>query len=223
MLSNLASEAMRSVTARPFLSINGLMRMHPLKTSIIVTSAKAGLADLLVQTAFERRAEVDKRRLSVFLLFGAGYQGCIQYWFVNGACELFFPGRALRPLLQKILAINLLVDPLCFFPCFYTLNEALARYPQEALSLDTVHAALSKYYANCLLDWRNSWGVWLPGHAVTFGLLPPHLRMPWISAASFGYVSLLSFTRGDCTTTEPPPTPLVSSLPLRASCGSPQG
>ena len=39
--------------------------------------------------------------------------------------------------------------------------------------------------------------VWIPAHCVTYGVVPPHLRMPWIAMLSFGYVSLLSATRGD--------------------------
>jgi hypothetical protein len=82
-----------------------------------------------------------------------------------------------------------------FFPTFYTLKEALAR-PEEALRINTVRVALHKYYDNCFADWRNTWGVWFPGHLVTYGIMPPHLRMIWIAAVSFGYLSLLSFTRG---------------------------
>ena len=35
-----------------------------------------------------------------------------------------------------------------------------------------------------------------PGHAVTYGVMPLHMRMPWIASLSFGYLSVLSFTRG---------------------------
>ena len=31
---------------------------------------------------------------------------------------------------------------------------------------------------------------------MTYGVLPPHLRMPWIALLSFGYLGVLSFTRG---------------------------
>ena len=34
------------------------------------------------------------------------------------------------------------------------------------------------------------------GAQVVFGFLPVHLRMPGVAAISFGYVCLLSFTRG---------------------------
>ena len=45
-------------------------------------------------------------------------------------------------------------------------------------------------------DWVNSWSIWFPGYAAVYGLLPVHLRMPGVSVISFGYVCLLSFTRG---------------------------
>jgi hypothetical protein len=59
-----------------------------------------------------------------------------------------------------------------------------------------VPAALQKYKDNCISDWLNSWAIWVPAHSITFSVVPPHLRMPWIAAVSFGYVCVLSFTRG---------------------------
>ena len=56
--------------------------------------------------------------------------------------------------------------------------------------------ALAKYRENCVVDIRNSWMVWVPGHIVTYGLMPPAFRLPWMSCLSFGYVGLLSVTRG---------------------------
>ena len=53
------------------------------------------------------------------------------------------------------------------------------------------------------MDIRNSWMVWIPGHIVTYGVMPPAFRLPWMSCLSFGYVGLLSVTRGSM---EAPPT-----------------
>ena len=33
-------------------------------------------------------------------------------------------------------------------------------------------------------------------HTNRYGLIPMHLRMPWVAALSFAYLSILSFTRG---------------------------
>ena len=181
---------------------------------MVITTTKAGLADLLVQTCVERCAEVDERRLATFFLFGCMYQGCFQYWVFNVWFEGMFPGRALLPTIKKILAANIIADPVFFFPAFYTLKEALARRPEDVFRLDTIRAALRQYYQNCFDDWRNTWGVWLPGHAITYGVCPIHLRMPWIAAVSFGYLSLLSFTRG--SRHPPAPDAYASSPAARA-------
>ena len=178
------------------MSVNGWMRANPFKTSVVVTTVKAGAADIMVQRCVEGASEVDEQRLVTFLVFGCAYQGCFQYWMFNCWFERWLPGRALRPTIQKILAANALADPVFFFPCFYTLKEALLRRPEERFRLDTIRTALHNYYVNSFEDLRNTWSVWLPGHAVTYGICPIHLRMPWIAAVSFGYLSLLSFTRG---------------------------
>jgi hypothetical protein len=96
----------------------------------------------------------------------------------------------------QVLASNLFADPVLFFPVFYTFKESLNRPMQRVFQFDTVRSALAKYRNNCYNDLKNSFTFWLPGHCVTYGLCPTHLRMPWIAALSFGYVSLLSLTRG---------------------------
>ena len=101
------------------------------------------------------------------------------------------------PTLKKVLATNLISDPVFFFPTFYTLKLAMAD-PQHAIAapLSTVSTALGKYREGCFADWRNTWLVWIPGHAITYGICPVHLRMPWIACVSFGYLMILSLTRG---------------------------
>jgi protein Mpv17 len=187
----------------PFDVLNNNVRKHPVAYSVAITGIKAGLADLLVQVYGSAKERVSARRLATFVLTGAVYQGLFQYWLFNVVFVSWFPGDTLRATAQKVLAANLLADPLCFFPFFYILNEALSRAPGQVFRVATVSAALGKYYQNCLFDWRNSWCIWLPGHAVTYGVMPPHLRMPWIATVSFGYISLLSLTRGEKPTLPP--------------------
>ena len=56
--------------------------------------------------------------------------------------------------------------------------------------------ALGAYRENCYRDWLTSWALWVPGHAVTYFVMPLHLRIPWVATASAGYVCVLSYTRG---------------------------
>lgn len=204
--------AQRTLLHHPVSMANAVMRANPIKTSVIVTTIKAGLADYVVQTAVEQRHEVDTRRLTTFVVFGCAYQGCFQYWLFNIAFERLFPGRGLLPTVKKIMVVNAVGDPVFFFPCFYTLQEALQRNDlREAMCVDTLRCAMTNYYRNCVDDWRNTWATWIPGHAITYGVLPMHLRMPWVAAVSFGYLSLLSFTRG--ASQQQPQVPQVPHLP----------
>mmetsp|Transcript_13056 Transcript_13056/g.42563 ORF Transcript_13056/g.42563 Transcript_13056/m.42563 type:complete len:185 (-) Transcript_13056:609-1163(-) len=173
--------------------VDAFAAAQPMWFSMFVTGTKAFSADALVQLAVEERRSLDARRSLVFASFGALYQGGFQYVAFNYVLERFWRGTALRNVAMKVALTNAILDPCFFFPTFYSLKEALANGP----SATTVSTALSKYRANYWPDWVNSWTVWLPGHCVTYGLMPLHWRMPWVAAVSFGYVCLLSKTRGD--------------------------
>merc|ERR1719387_2068418 len=128
----------RAISLRRFLGdeirrVNEIMERHPLKTSLWFTGAKAGIADAFVQTQVERKNEVDHSRVATFALFGFTYQGGFQYWMMTKLWERMFPGAQFVPVVKKILATNLISDPVFFFPTFYTFREALAR-PQQAIS-----------------------------------------------------------------------------------------
>merc|ERR1719182_720154 len=128
----------RRIVTEEIRRLNDLMERHPLKTSVWITGAKAGLADAFVQTQVERKSEIDPQRLGTFALFGFTYQGGFQYWMMNVLWERIFPGTKFVPVLQKILATNFISDPVFFFPAFYTLREAMARPHQAATTQATV-------------------------------------------------------------------------------------
>jgi protein Mpv17 len=180
-------------------AMNAFARKRPLLTSAGITSFKAWAADLMIQKLVERRETIDKRRSLLFASFGLLYQGGFQYWMYNVLFERFlFPGKSARMIFAKVAVTNLICDPCFFFPTFYCFREALASENLGDLDpSEFVPAALAKYKGNYWPDWVNSWLIWVPAHCITYGVCPPHLRMPWIAAVSFGYVSLLSFTRGE--------------------------
>ena len=218
MSGSLARAAAR--LRRPALgAIGDTITRHPFKSALAITTGKTVAADLLVQFAIERR-EWEARRTALFAAFGLIYQGAVQYLFVNIMIERLFPGHSLRAVLAKCGMMNGFCDPCFFLPTFYVFKEAIrstqlpdvntvrakARALLEPLGasranrpsgrLRQVRRALMKYRSNCIEDIRNTWLVWVPGHLVTYGLLPPQFRLPWMSVLSFGYVGLLSVTRG---------------------------
>lgn len=177
-----------------FAAANAFALKRPVCTSAAITSFKAWSADLMMQKLVEKRETVDVRRSLLFASFGLLYQGGVQYWMYNVLFErVLFPGRGLRNTVAKIAASNLVADPVFFFPVFYSMREVMMSHKSFDVA---VPAALQKYKENCVTDWFNSWAIWVPAHSVTYTIVPPHLRMPWIAAVSFGYVCILSFTRG---------------------------
>ena len=79
--------------------INAKAAAYPVAFSIVVTSAKAASADLMIQTCVERTKweEVDWNRNRVFGAFGACYQGCFQYFVYSKLFErLLYAARIHR-------------------------------------------------------------------------------------------------------------------------------
>ena len=180
---------------------DSFLKRHPFLSAVAITTVNAVLADLLTQLVFQSSSSSwaaawkvwNWKRTAVFGGFGFLYQGVVQYAIVNGVWEKVFPGTSRRAVLSKICAMNLLSDPLLFMPTFYIFQHVIT---SGSLTLGTVQAALMAYKSNCLMDWRNSWMVWFPGHAVTYGVMPSHKRIPWMAFLSFFYMCILSITRG---------------------------
>lgn len=181
-------------------AVDAVVARFPLASSTLVTGVKALVADVMVQKLWEARDTLDRRRCGVFWCFGCGYQGVFQYIAFNSVLERAWPGRLVKHVVIKVAITNAILDPCFFFPTFYTLKEALH---EERLDAAVVTTALSNYHSNYWTDWLNSWSVWLPGHLVTYGLVPVRWRMPWVASVSFGYVALLSVTRGSRSVLEP--------------------
>ncbi|KAJ8614457.1 hypothetical protein CTAYLR_000824 [Chrysophaeum taylorii] len=181
-----------------FRRVGAILRGSPVLTSMGVTGAKAFLADAMVQRIWEKREALDLKRSVVFGSFGCLYQGLFQYFAFNHVLEGAFPGVRPRVVLIKVALTNAILDPCFFFPSFYSLKEALAA---QRLDAAVVMAALDEYHSNYMNDWLNSWAVWLPAHAITYGVIPIEWRIPWVAAVSFGYVCILSSTRGEVSRT----------------------
>lgn len=178
-------------------ALNALMARNPMSTAVWLTGGKSTMADLLTQRVFEKKENIDLPRLALFASFGAAYQGLFQFWLWNNVMhKMFKPGNAIA----RVLAANLVMDPLLFFPSFYTLKSFVSGRPVEHPT-EHVTRGLNEYRGNCYQDWVNSWVIWLPGHTVT-AHLPAHLKIPWVASLSFGYVCVLSATRGNASPKE---------------------
>eukprot|EP00931_Biecheleriopsis_adriatica_P087816 TRINITY_DN62231_c0_g1_i1.p1 TRINITY_DN62231_c0_g1~~TRINITY_DN62231_c0_g1_i1.p1 ORF type:complete len:250 (+),score=35.28 TRINITY_DN62231_c0_g1_i1:35-784(+) len=167
----------------------------PFALGVLACTIKAGLADVFTQKVLMRRLDLDVQRTLVFLVFGFFYMGAFQHILWNLVFESAWPGSSLRANLCKMLATNFISDPLFFFPVFYILREIVSSRAFDPLQ--TVPKALTAYRRSCVSDWTASWTFWIPGHYVTYFHMPIQLRLPWVACASFAYLCVLSWFRGD--------------------------
>jgi Mpv17 / PMP22 family len=171
------------------------LKNHPFAAAVTITTCNAVVADLMTQLVLESSSAPYKlSRTLLFAAFGFLYQGVVQYTLVNNVWEKLFPGTSTQNVIKKICAMNLISDPFLFLPVFYVFKQFLA--DGGNLSWSVVKTAIATYKANALVDLRNSWMVWFPGHAVTYGVMPSHKRIPWMAFLSLFYMMVLSLTRG---------------------------
>lgn len=178
------------------------LKERPFISAIVITTIKAIAADLITQFILSSSKRNDHgggttiwdiRRTALFATFGLVYQGCVQYAIVNWGWERLFPGTSPRAVVSKVCGMNLVSDPFLFLPVFYVFKQS---FIVGTVSWSVLKDALGSYRSNIWADVRNSWLVWFPGHAVTYGIMPPHCRIPWMAFLSFFYMCILSLTRG---------------------------
>jgi hypothetical protein len=191
---------------------NRLAAKNPWTTAIVTTAAKTTLADVMTQKYLEGKREIDYRRTAVFGIFGASYQGAGQYFIWNRLMERILPISRGFSWAHRVAFVNGVLDPLFFFPTFYSVKSLLVGLPEGCSPVQCVGQGLGDYRRNYLQDWFNSWAVWIPGHCVT-AQLATHLRIPWVATLSFGYCCLLSVTRGEIESRNSKALPAFTASP----------
>eukprot|EP00452_MALV-II_sp_L67-6_P000149 gene149-152_t len=195
-----------------FASFRTSFERHPFLFGVVVSSAKTGAADVVVQRYVERKDTLDYRRVALFGAWGAGWLGGVQYGLYVKCFGRLFPHAeafALKPLAAKLLdragqknvVKQVILDqfvhhPFGLFPAFYTLKTGM----ETDFSLGwngTVRRAMALYRENWREDLMWCWRVWIPAFLLNFSFCPMWLRVPFVAAVSFGWTMLLSFLRGD--------------------------
>eukprot|EP00940_MAST-03C_sp_MAST-3C-sp2_P003603 g3603.t1 len=180
------------------------------------TCMKTCGADYFVQTYVEGKEieDVDWRRTATFAVFGFGYMGIAQYFlYVKLMAQTWFPRAASfakKPIREKLkdkqglkdLVSQVAIDqiahiPFVFYPCYYLTKSMIMDRPVGHEADTAVQLAYNKWKTNFLDDVKTSWTIWIPCNFVNFGLMPMHLRVPFMAVCSFGFCVVLSVMRGE--------------------------
>ena len=175
-----------------FSKINNFAKKRPLTFGAGFAFFKTLGADLVVQTYLENKkiSEINWKRNISIGIFGLFYTGIFQY----GLYGKFYPyifKILLKNKCRKIqtitqLSLDLLIHtPLVYFPVFYLYKNLNNKE----------YSLYNNYFCDSIgRDIPKMWGVWLPAHILTFSLIPPHLRIPWITSVSFVWTMILSYS-----------------------------
>jgi len=191
-------------------AITTFPKRKPFATNIIIATVKTSIADIVVQIASGNNSfdTFDFKRNAVFTAFGFGYLGIAQ-WFIyvtvfTRVCphavrfsnlpfkEKLTDKLGQRDLFKQVLLDNFVHYTFIYFPVFYTFKELIQG---GGLSKETVSAAMSKYYNNCVMDNAAMWSLWIPCDVIIYAV-PVWLRLPINHAVSAAWTIILSWMRG---------------------------
>ena len=154
---------------------------RPLITKAATSGVAYFLGDAIAQR-FSQEKRVDRARLTRATLAGALSHGPqLHYWTVF--LEWALPMATLPSLLGKIA-----LDQTCFSlyinAAFCLFNEAMQRNP--------IRAAIAKARAAAWPCLKAGWRFWPLAHALTYSVVPLHLRVLWVDALEVAWVAILS-------------------------------
>ena len=127
----------------------------------------------------------DTKRMLAFTIFGAILTGPINYVWLNTShrwTARLAPGGGLAGMLCKIGLQTVIMQPLIYLPCFYTVNAILrpAEWPFERIRKEypTTYVKLAFF--------------WLPFITYAFGVLPLHQQAVFMGGVGLTWNVILS-------------------------------
>eukprot|EP00929_Paragymnodinium_shiwhaense_P047506 TRINITY_DN24096_c0_g1_i1.p1 TRINITY_DN24096_c0_g1~~TRINITY_DN24096_c0_g1_i1.p1 ORF type:complete len:218 (-),score=51.07 TRINITY_DN24096_c0_g1_i1:157-810(-) len=169
-------------------------KKHALCTGAVLTGFKNGAADVLVQTQWEKKEEINWRRTAVFAGFGFCYLGMFQHWQYTCLHMRWFPGECWRAAAKKVVFDSTVNAALCYYPLFYMVQSCVMA---DEYSAGRVEEGWERYKMNFPQDYTAYLAIWLPVQTINFTLVPPHWRVLFGAAVSAAWSCLLSKFRGD--------------------------
>lgn len=192
-------------TESAFEVIDNVYRDFPYQAAFVTCSVKASAADLLAQLRTARkeatnfivdtgtdivqdvgiqRNQIELTRNFGFIVYGGFYQGLLQYYLYCHLFPLWFGHeRDLATVLTQVTFDTLIIAPfLCVPSCYVikgviegnTLQEGVGKYVYDLKNTDLI---------------LNYCKIWVPASVLSFGVVPEHLRIPFIALVSFFWLS----------------------------------
>lgn len=189
-LSRATAAASESLRAEPIVCDEELceevevVRSHPPTTCI--TCDELSCEEVALPAWRPSRPAIAWPRTIAFLLYGGLYQGVCQLFIFNEIFPaLFGTGTDLPTVVAKVLTDQFVLTPLICLPVAYIFKALAFRYG--------IGEALRRYVTDAKRDLLiKYWLLWGPVQCLTFSVVPPQWRIPFIACVSFVWTFLLS-------------------------------
>jgi len=203
-----------TVPAAPtlFSKANAFMIRTPLFTGVAFATVKTGLADVLMQLTTGVGDDYDWRRTGLFVVFGFGYMGLANYAFYYKGFTRLFPyltemsrqpfsiklrdNRFLRQLFAANVVDNLVINPIIYWPIFYSFKEICFSDATDTRTITEMLTHVAGSYQNTWLNDNLSMAYfWVPANFLIYAV-PIHLRLPLNHVISAAWSFILSYAWG---------------------------
>ena len=214
--------------------LNSFLETQPYLAAFLTCSFKASAADFVAQTKLGATTSDDGRSSShfdlsrnlAFLFYGGIWQGMFQQFLFTAIYPSIFgvDHSSMAAVAPQVAFDTLFMGPCIFLPVCYTVKSFFTS--ADGISWDTVTSGLTKYRDDVTQTGllQLFWSMWIPAQFMTFGVLPPHLRVVFVALVSFFWVCALSTisssnatTTTTTTTTQQMMVPAVAPVSRRAA------
>ena len=170
--------------------VSSLAAHWPHATASAAGFVLSGAGDVVAQALEEQPHTSQTRALGQATYSAAAAIVYVQFF---SALDRWSPGTSALSVAKKVAADNLAMGPFVGLPVYYAWTSAFAGHtPQEALD------RAQRQYVPTMLG---SWAIWVPGNALLFAFVPPHLRVPLGYTGEFTWSVMMSLVsrpaRGD--------------------------
>lgn len=188
-------------TANLIGAVDTFYHTQPYAAAFVTCSVKASAADMVVQSNTEEdmstatansleeeSSDFDISRTFAFWIYGGLYQGCVQEYLYNTVFpSVFGDSQSWVTVVQEVALDMTILTPFLCLPVAYIVKAGVA---QDENLLD----GLSKYWNHVQNEQLliKYWSLWAPVQFLTFGVVPHHLRIPFVAFVSFFWLMRLS-------------------------------
>jgi protein Mpv17 len=158
-----------------------LLATHPIATKTLTSAFLFGAGDLMTQTQFEKKSEIDLPRFGRMVAWGGLFAPLAHVWY--GALDRMIPGAGVTVVASKVIADQLTWT--VFINCAFFWSTTVMETGDSNLGIKAIQ---DKLWPTLKVNWV----VWPVLQTINLGFVPLEYRLLYINIASLFWSAYLS-------------------------------